>query len=301
MSDAPTRAGFAALIGEPNAGKSTLLNRMVGAKVSIVTHKVQTTRARIRGIAMAGASQIVFVDTPGLFDIIALDPRPEGYEAGNIAGEAGLSTGGLLYETADGRIGYADQTRRRANAIAGYKQIPAHVLQANQVATTSQAADLANVVIVRYDGGEVTLEDPASVEQFGRLVQRLQTELVEEAEATLFGQAYLEAHAVPQVNFEAAAIRLEQDLPAGLRDTLLSLEVNDAVEIDDLPPTLGLTTFAGFLEGVTITIDPFRASYELTLSAANLSIGPLFWAVLPAIAWQDLPDDLQWQNFGSLQ
>jgi len=62
-----TRAGFVALIGEPNAGKSTLLNRMVGAKVSIVTHKVQTTRARIRGVALEGESQIVFVDTPGLF------------------------------------------------------------------------------------------------------------------------------------------------------------------------------------------------------------------------------------------
>lgn len=62
-----TRAGFTALIGEPNAGKSTLLNRMVGAKVSIVTHKVQTTRARIRGVALAGEAQIVFVDTPGLF------------------------------------------------------------------------------------------------------------------------------------------------------------------------------------------------------------------------------------------
>ncbi|MGY6633941.1 MAG: GTPase Era [Alkalilacustris sp.] len=62
-----TRAGFVALIGEPNAGKSTLLNRMVGAKVSIVTHKVQTTRTRIRGVALEGAAQIVFVDTPGLF------------------------------------------------------------------------------------------------------------------------------------------------------------------------------------------------------------------------------------------
>jgi GTP-binding protein Era len=62
-----TRSGFVALIGEPNAGKSTLLNRLVGARVSIVTHKVQTTRARIRGVAIEGRAQIVFVDTPGLF------------------------------------------------------------------------------------------------------------------------------------------------------------------------------------------------------------------------------------------
>ncbi len=62
-----TRCGFAALVGAPNAGKSTLLNQLVGAKVSIVSRKAQTTRAMVRGIAIEGEAQIVLVDTPGIF------------------------------------------------------------------------------------------------------------------------------------------------------------------------------------------------------------------------------------------
>jgi GTP-binding protein Era len=67
MTEAGRRAGFAAIIGAPNTGKSTLVNALVGAKVSIVTHKVQTTRARVRGILMRGETQVVLVDTPGIF------------------------------------------------------------------------------------------------------------------------------------------------------------------------------------------------------------------------------------------
>lgn len=66
-TEGPTRSGFVALLGAPNAGKSTLVNQLVGTKVSIVTHKVQTTRALVRGIAMRDRTQIVFVDTPGVF------------------------------------------------------------------------------------------------------------------------------------------------------------------------------------------------------------------------------------------
>ena len=67
MTEKQTRCGFCAIIGAPNAGKSTLVNALAGTKIAIVSHKVQTTRARLRAIVVSGPSQIIFVDTPGIF------------------------------------------------------------------------------------------------------------------------------------------------------------------------------------------------------------------------------------------
>ena len=67
MSDVETKCAVVAVIGAPNAGKSTLVNALVGAKISIVTQKVQTTRARVRGILTEDETQLVFIDTPGIF------------------------------------------------------------------------------------------------------------------------------------------------------------------------------------------------------------------------------------------
>ncbi len=89
-ADAPTRCGFVALIGAPNSGKSTLTNSLVGTKVSIVTHKAQTTRGPVRGIVLAGDAQVVLVDTPGIFQPKRRLDRAMAQAAWERAGDADL-------------------------------------------------------------------------------------------------------------------------------------------------------------------------------------------------------------------
>jgi GTP-binding protein Era len=102
----PTRCGFCAIIGAPNAGKSTLVNQLTGSKVSIVSHKVQTTRARIRAIAMEGNAQIVLVDTPGIFKPKRTLDRAMVQNAWGGAGDADAVI--LLI---DGRPGLTDEAK----------------------------------------------------------------------------------------------------------------------------------------------------------------------------------------------
>jgi len=110
-----TRAGFVALIGAPNAGKSTLVNRLVGTKVSIVSHKVQTTRALVRGIALKGEAQIVLVDTPGIFRPKRRLDRAMVSTAWGGAKDADIVL--ILIDAERGLTGEADELVRAAAAI----------------------------------------------------------------------------------------------------------------------------------------------------------------------------------------
>lgn len=110
------RCGFVALIGAPNAGKSTLLNRLVGAKVSIVTHKVQTTRTLVRGIALKDNTQIVFVDTPGIFS-----PRRRLDTAMVRTAWSGASDADLVVLLSDARKGFDETARAIVEKLAQVK------------------------------------------------------------------------------------------------------------------------------------------------------------------------------------
>jgi len=113
MTQATKRCGFCAIIGAPNAGKSTLVNALAGSKVSIVSRKAQTTRARLRAIAMEGAAQIVFVDTPGIFA-----PKRKLDEAMVESAWSGAGEADAVLLLVDGRRGLGDEVTA---IIAGLK------------------------------------------------------------------------------------------------------------------------------------------------------------------------------------
>lgn len=114
MTEDATRCGFVALIGAPNAGKSTLLNTLVGTKVAIVSPKVQTTRSRVLGIATEGQAQIVFVDTPGIFK-----PRRRLDRAMVAAAWAGAAEGDLVLLLVDASLkGVREETRGIVEKLA---------------------------------------------------------------------------------------------------------------------------------------------------------------------------------------
>lgn len=146
MSGGAQRCGFVALVGAPNAGKSTLLNAMIGQKVSIVTHKVQTTRARIRGIAVEGDSQLIFIDTPGIFAPKRRLERAMVQAAWSGAQDADLVV--LLYDAGRKKLG--EDTRRILDGLKkrNYKA----VLALNKIDSIKREKLLEQAAIFQAEG-----------------------------------------------------------------------------------------------------------------------------------------------------
>jgi GTP-binding protein Era len=126
MGESETRCGFIALIGAPNAGKSTLLNALVGSKVSIVSRKVQTTRALVRGITIEGVSQLIFVDTPGIFA-----PRRRLDRAMVTSAWSGAHEADLVGVLIDARKGLDEEAEAILDRLAEVK--PAKALILNKI------------------------------------------------------------------------------------------------------------------------------------------------------------------------
>lgn len=152
MTDQETRSGFVAVLGAPNAGKSTFVNRAVGAKVSIVSPKVQTTRTRVLGIAIQDGAQIVFMDTPGIFE-----PRRRLDRAMVASAWGSAQDADVILMTIDAIRGIDPDTRRILDGLLTRRdekpRAPAPVLMINKVDKADKGKLLA--LVQELDGLEL--------------------------------------------------------------------------------------------------------------------------------------------------
>lgn len=138
MNEQLTRFGFAAIIGAPNAGKSTLINALAGYKIAIVSHKVQTTRSRIRAIVIKGQSQIIFVDTPGIFV-----PRRRLDQAMVEAAWSGVGGADIVLVIVDARAGITEDVERILRKLADDKSKAVLVLNKIDLVKRENLLELA--------------------------------------------------------------------------------------------------------------------------------------------------------------
>jgi GTP-binding protein Era len=168
MTESSSRAGFVAVIGAPNAGKSTLVNALVGQKVAIVSPKAQTTRARLMGIAIEGEAQILLVDTPGIFE-----PRRRLDRAMVTAAWTGAQDADLILLVIDAAAGVNADVERIVAAL-GERQHPLF-LALNKIDLIKKAdlLALASVLTERLDPAKIFMISAAQSDGVPDLKQAL--------------------------------------------------------------------------------------------------------------------------------
>ena len=215
MNDMPagTRCGFAAILGATNAGKSTLVNRIVGAKVSIATHKVQTTRARVLGVMIEGDAQIVLVDTPGIFD-----PKRRLDRAMVQAAWQGADDADITVLVVDAKRGASHDVMAILERLANVKTPRILVLNKIDLVERSLLLELAAKL---NEGGLFTdtfMVSATNGDGIGALVARLSADMPDgpwlypEDQLTDMPNRLLAA----EITREKAFLRLHQELPYSL-------------------------------------------------------------------------------------
>jgi len=210
MTAEDTRCGFVAIIGAPNAGKSTLVNALVGAKVTIVSHKVQTTRALVRGIAMEGASQIILVDTPGLFS-----PRRRLDRAMVTAAWSGAADADRVIVLVDAKKGLDEPVEAILDRLGDVRQPKDLVLNKVDLVERPKLLDLAAAINARAQFGKTFMISAAT----GSGVKDLKQHLAASVPAGPWHYPEDEVSDLParmlaaEITREKLYLRLHQELP----------------------------------------------------------------------------------------
>jgi hypothetical protein len=238
--------------------------------------------------ANAENSGVGQIDTPGNYELTSR--ASDVTDAYSLVAALATSGLGYIYEDSEGRIGYADSTRRGTYlATNGYVELSALDAYSNGLQTSIRAGDVRNVVTITYKNGDQhTASDAASIATYGSLAQNILTTLENGVDATNQANFYLALRAYPRANFESIRYPLgSPNVSDSDRDALIGVFMGMPVNIVDLPSNMGLN-FQGFVEG-------WRFSAGYNSLAIDLYVTPIAYS-LDAFRWNDVPASETWNT-----
>ena len=228
------------------------------------------------------------IDRPGNYELHArASSVTDAYSLVTALATSGL---GYIYEDAEGRIGYADSTRRGQYLSAnGYVDLSALDAYSSGLQTSIRSGDVRNEVTITYkNGAQESASDLTSIATYGSLAQNILTSLENGADATSQANFYLALRAYPRANFESIRYPLgSPNVSDSDRDSLISVFMGMPVNIADLPTNMG-SNFQGFVEG-------WRFSAGYNSLAIDLYVTPVAYS-LDAFRWNDVPASERWNT-----
>lgn len=235
------------------------------------------------------------IDQPGQYDLAAITSVPTNVVEAMTT--AAFSGSGWLYETRDGRLGFADSTHRELLPASDYLVIPGAATSRNAFVTVTQESDVANDLIVEYDGGEVTGKANDSIQIYGRWQRTYTTTLADGSSAADFLTRRLQLEGSPRLNVAGTVTIALDQVTDALYDQLLTVERNTGIILEDVPTYLAPEgVYRGFVEGYRWSLGPVESTLDLYVSEYSLSNFGLRWNAVGPATWADVAATLTWQN-----
>jgi hypothetical protein len=253
---------------------------------------------RMTRIFTDAGQTIDVVDSPAIYEFAAR--TGERADAYSLAASFAQQAFGYIYETNLGKVGFANESRRTNDAKAnGYKVIPnGHILWDN-VSSQKTLADILNNLIFTYDSGTKTATDATSISDFGQVDGSISTSLHDGADAQLQADRYVTLRAYPRTSLSSFTIPINStNVSDVLRDFYISMSMGEPIEITELPMALKNTTYRGFVEGYTFSINQYEMILTLNTTDYTYSFTPTRWQdVSASLTWATVGATVQWNTY----
>ena len=238
------------------------------------------------------------VDTPAVYEFAARTGSAA--DAYSLAATYAQQAFGYIYETSLGKVGFASESRRTIDRKTyGYTIIPNdHILWEN-VSSQKTLADILNNLTLTYNSGIKTATDATSISDFGQVDGSISTELHNAADAQIQADRYVTLRAYPRTSLSSFTIPVNStNISDALRDFYINMSMGEPIQITTLPIALKNTTYRGFVEGYSFSINQYEMIMTLNTTDYTYSFTPARWQdVSAALIWNDVGGTVQWTTY----